>query len=300
MIGPQQQPVALADAVVEPLLQVLFGDRLAGHLVAEVGDDGVAHEQLERQLMDLRAAAHVVLRGVDVAAGVQAHMHAAHDLAGAARRVVLLEDLHLELHVLLESRGRAHRVVLGIELEADVDDGLVGKRHGASLVHGAAADRVYDGANFRKGKHDDSFAADNSCASPPQPPPFAGHAGAGPAQAFPSPIDHHGGAGPGRRRAWTRNARLVAPGMSAALGQTVVIENVTGASGSDRHRPRRAFGTRWLHADLRRLRHPRPQRGGAESELRRGCRFRADRADRQDALVYSPPRMICRRTICAK
>src|ERR1044072_7313175 len=28
------------------------------------------------------------------------------------------------------------------------------------------------------------------------------------------------------------NARLVASGMSAALGQTVVIENVTGASGS--------------------------------------------------------------------
>ena len=61
-------------------------------------------KSFERQLMDLRAAAHIVLGRVDMAAGMQAHMDAAHDLAGAARRVVLLEHLHGELHVLGEFR----------------------------------------------------------------------------------------------------------------------------------------------------------------------------------------------------
>ena len=234
---------------------------LLGHLVAQVGDDGVAHEQLERQLMDLRAAAHVVLRRVDVAAGVQAHMHAAHDLARAARRVVLLEDLHLELHVLLESRGRAHRVVLGVEFEADVDDGLVGKRHGASLVHGAATIGSMMPRNFVEGKHDAA-----------SPPPIAaprrfrrrplGRAGTARACAslsrrIPSPW-------------WCRSRRAArmdtlarhrcARACRRALGQPVVIENVTGASGSDRGRPRRACGARRLHARLRRDRHARRQR----------------------------------------
>src|SRR3954465_11177830 len=86
--------------------------------------------------MNLRAAGYVVLRRVDMAAGMQAHMHAPHDLAGAPGCVVLLEDLHLELHVRLESRRRAHRIIFWIELEADIDDGLIGKRHGASLLVG--------------------------------------------------------------------------------------------------------------------------------------------------------------------
>jgi hypothetical protein len=72
--------------------------------------------------MDLRAAAYVVFGRIHVAAGMQAHVHAAHDLARAAGRVVLLEHLHLELHVLRESRGRAHGEVLRIKLQADVDD----------------------------------------------------------------------------------------------------------------------------------------------------------------------------------
>ena len=81
--------------------------------------------------MDLRAAAHVVLGRVDVAAGMQAHMDAAHDLAGAARRVVLLEHLHGELHVLRESGGRAHAEIFRIELETDVDDLTAGYWHAA-------------------------------------------------------------------------------------------------------------------------------------------------------------------------
>src|SRR5471032_1855439 len=83
MVGPQQKPIALADAVVESFLQVFLGDGLARHLVAKVGDYGVTHEQLKRELMDLRTAAHVVLWRINVAAGVQAHMHAAHDLTRA-------------------------------------------------------------------------------------------------------------------------------------------------------------------------------------------------------------------------
>src|SRR5438128_1203095 len=79
--------------------------------------------------MDLRAAAYVVLGRIDMTAGVQAHVNAAHDLPRSARRVVLFEDLHLELHVALESGGRAHREVFRVELKADVDDGLIGQRH---------------------------------------------------------------------------------------------------------------------------------------------------------------------------
>src|SRR5258707_9185949 len=72
--------------------------------------------------MDLRAAAYVVFGGIHVAAGMEPHVHPAHDLAGATRRVVLLDHLHLELHVLREPRRRAHREVLRIKLEADIDD----------------------------------------------------------------------------------------------------------------------------------------------------------------------------------
>ena len=129
-VGAQQQPIALADAAPDGALEVLGGDRLAGQLVAQIGDDGVAHEQLERKLVDLRAAPHVVLRRIDVAAGMQPHMHPAHDLPCPARRVVLLEDFHLELHVPLEPRRRAHRKILWVELEADVDDRLGVQQHG--------------------------------------------------------------------------------------------------------------------------------------------------------------------------
>lgn len=63
-----------------------------------------------------------MLGSIDVAAGVQAHMHPAHDLAGSFRGIVLLEHLHLELHVLLEARRRAHAEFRVVELQADVDD----------------------------------------------------------------------------------------------------------------------------------------------------------------------------------
>ena len=140
MIGAQQQPVAFSDAIVEPLLQVLHGDRLARQLVAQIGDNCVANEQLERQLMDLGAAAHVVFGRIHVAAGMETHVHAAHDLPGAAWRVVLLDHLHLELHVLREPRGRAHREILRIKLQADVDD--LSKLNGHTTAPGTPVRRA--------------------------------------------------------------------------------------------------------------------------------------------------------------
>ncbi len=42
-------------------------------------------------------------------------------------------------------------------------------------------------------------------------------------------------------------ARIVGEHMSRSLGQTVVVENVAGAGGHDRHHPRRARHGGWLH-----------------------------------------------------
>ena len=42
-------------------------------------------------------------------------------------------------------------------------------------------------------------------------------------------------------------ARAVSERIRQALGQTVVIENVTGAAGTIGVNPRRALGARWLH-----------------------------------------------------
>ena len=50
----------------------------------EIRDDCVPDEQVERQLMDLRAASDIVLGSIDVAPGVQPHVHATNDLPGAA------------------------------------------------------------------------------------------------------------------------------------------------------------------------------------------------------------------------
>ena len=61
----------------------------------QIGNDRVAGEHLERQILNLLAALDVVLGRIDVAAGMQAHMHAAHDLPRAFRSVMLLEHLHL-------------------------------------------------------------------------------------------------------------------------------------------------------------------------------------------------------------
>ena len=49
-----------------------------------IGDHRVADEGLDRQFVNLLAALDEVLGRIDVAAGVQPHVRAAHDLAGAA------------------------------------------------------------------------------------------------------------------------------------------------------------------------------------------------------------------------
>src|SRR5260370_2684593 len=121
------------------LFEIGFSDRFARHLVAQVSNDRVTDEERERKLMDLRAAANVVLGRIDVAAGMQTHMHAAHDLSRSARRIVLLENLHGELQIPGEAGGRAHCKVLLIELQTEVDDFAGGCWHGRSRRSGVAA-----------------------------------------------------------------------------------------------------------------------------------------------------------------
>src|SRR2546428_5946483 len=63
--------------------------------------------------------------------------------------------------------------------------------------------------------------------------------------------------------------RIVAQRMGAALGQTVVVENVTGAGGNDRRRPRRARGARRLHPRHRPSGDARHQRRDLRAPVRR-------------------------------
>jgi hypothetical protein len=83
---------------------------LPRHFVTQVSYQRVAEEQLQRKLVNLGAASHVVLGRINVATRVQAHVHAAHDLACAAGRVVFFQYLQLELHVPLKACWRTHRV----------------------------------------------------------------------------------------------------------------------------------------------------------------------------------------------
>src|SRR5262249_18563709 len=79
---------------------------------------------------------------------MQTHVHTAHDLPRAFRRIMLLENLNLELQVLLEARRRAHLEFRIVKLQADIDDLFDCKRHGMSsgdqermLPNGMGADK---------------------------------------------------------------------------------------------------------------------------------------------------------------
>ena len=52
-------------------------------------------------------------------------------------------------------------------------------------------------------------------------------------------------------------ARIMAERMRGTLGQTIIVENVTGAGGTHRRRPRRARGARRLHDRHRPVEHAR-------------------------------------------
>lgn len=71
--------------------------------------------------MHVRGAFDHVRRRIDMAAGMQSHVHAAYPLPQTAIAVIL-DDLGLELHVLPESRISPHTELVRIEFEADVDD----------------------------------------------------------------------------------------------------------------------------------------------------------------------------------
>ena len=70
-------------------------------------------------------------------------------------------------------------------------------------------------------------------------------------------------------------ARIMADRMKAALGQPVIIENVTGAAGSLAVGARRACRARRLYAGDGRLEHPRRQRRDVRPAIRRGEGLRA-------------------------
>ena len=81
------------------------------------------------------------------------------------------------------------------------------------------------------------------------------------------------------------NARLVAEGMSRSARPARGHRERHGSGGLDRHRAYRPRRARRLQHSLRRQRHARAQSRGAQPQLRRGRRFRADRADRQHAVA---------------
>jgi hypothetical protein len=90
--------------------------------MSQVGDDRIACEGLERQVLDLLAAFDIVLGRIDVAARMQAHVDAALRSGRRLPGVMLLEHLHLKLQVFLEAGRRPHAELRVVELEADVDD----------------------------------------------------------------------------------------------------------------------------------------------------------------------------------
>jgi hypothetical protein len=67
--------------------------------------------------------------------------------------------------------------------------------------------------------------------------------------------------------------RILADRMERALGQSVIVEDLTGAAGT-------VGGARRLHAHSRPLANPRRQQRHLRAAVRRGERFRAGFADR--------------------
>ena len=133
-ITAQQQAVTTLQGCTSRLFQNFRRDGLAWHAMPHIGDHRVTGKGLQRQIVHLLATRHIVFRGIDMAAGMQAHMHAAHDLTGATRGVMLLDHFHLELHVLLEAGRGAHLELRVVQLEADVDDLAYRECHADSLL----------------------------------------------------------------------------------------------------------------------------------------------------------------------
>ena len=115
--GRQVQDLPLetftGDAVIADLRHLVPG----GAITAGELDKAVRSSPSDARLLGL-------LGRIDVAAGMQTHVHAAHDLPCSFASIMLLEHLHLELQVLLETRGRSHAKFGIVELEADIEDVL--------------------------------------------------------------------------------------------------------------------------------------------------------------------------------
>ena len=70
--------------------------------------------------MHVQTALQHVRRRVNMAAGVEPHVDATHDLAQSAG--VVLYNLDIELHVLLEAVIGPHVKCLCVEIDAEIDD----------------------------------------------------------------------------------------------------------------------------------------------------------------------------------
>ena len=81
-------------------------------------------------------------------------------------------------------------------------------------------------------------------------------------------------------------ARSLSEAMRMSLGQPVIIENVTGASGTHRRRPRRARGARRLHGEHRQLALAHRQWRDLLAALRCAEGLRAGRAPAQQSLRH--------------
>ena len=88
--------------------------------MTHVGDHGGADEVVELEIVNVLPALHHVRGRIDMRAGVQPHVSAAHQLTQPAVRIIL-DNLGLELHVLGETFIGPHAKFGGIELKADVD-----------------------------------------------------------------------------------------------------------------------------------------------------------------------------------
>ena len=133
-VGADQQAVARTQFGSDALLQILHRDSLARQLVREIGHHAFTHEQVKGQVVHLLAAPEEVLRRVDMAAGVQAHVHAAHHLPQALVGIVRFHQFDLELHVELEAIQHLHLESLVIQLQADIHHPAGTQLH----VHGIA------------------------------------------------------------------------------------------------------------------------------------------------------------------
>ena len=120
-VGAKQQTVAGLELRSDALIEVFRRNRLFRATVPYVRNHGRPDKAGDLQIVNVLATFDHVRWRVDMRACMQSHMSATHDLAEAAIGIIL-DDLGLELHILLETLVGSHAEFAGIEFETDVDD----------------------------------------------------------------------------------------------------------------------------------------------------------------------------------